>query len=414
MRELVSNTHGKCMAQESGNRFARDMRRVRESRRIAVEDLHEETKIPVGLLEAFEETALFDHPQFNRVYLRSFVRTYANVIGIDPDVALEALEEALSDRYAGSLGVEYLDDTLETADMPPATSESPEVGVSEGREETDRLLEEPADRLEAETKPSDHLETGIEPSDRLEARDKPRRPIAGETTRGMDSPGDVEKGQASSEKIEEPASPSLLSTTGTVAAGYDDTKEQGIDDESEWTIQSPPQARKRAGRAGYRDRPGEADWRWIGGIAAVIVVGVVVWIVLSVTGGDPSAVEQTPAAIDTTSTADTAIREDTALASRPAMPVIGDTLNVQVVAANDKVDPIRVTVDDDLRRPYWIEIGDSMMFRPMNRIVFEEDLDDIALSIEGAEYPTNRRDELGRIVITRDSLRAYFRANGAE
>jgi hypothetical protein len=52
-----------------------------------------------------------------------------------------------------------------------------------------------------------------------------------------------------------------------------------------------------------------------------------------------------------------------------------------------------------------------MAFAPTNRIVVEEQLDDIQLKIEGIEYPTDRRDDLGRIVITRDSVRTYFASN---
>ncbi len=110
--------------------------------------------------------------------------------------------------------------------------------------------------------------------------------------------------------------------------------------------------------------------------------------------------------------ADTAQTEDTTATQEPAEPInipaIGDTMNVYIIAEQGPVDPIRVTVDDDLRRPYWIDQGDSMAFNPTNRIVVEELLDNINLKVEGIEYPTNRRDDQGRIVLTRDSLENYF------
>src|SRR5690606_23423211 len=63
-------------------------------------------------------TALFDHPQFNRVYLRSFVRTYAQVLAISAEVALEALEDALDGKQSNRLAVEYLGEA--PAQPPPA------------------------------------------------------------------------------------------------------------------------------------------------------------------------------------------------------------------------------------------------------------------------------------------------------
>jgi hypothetical protein len=83
-------------------------------------------------------------------------------------------------------------------------------------------------------------------------------------------------------------------------------------------------------------------------------------------------------------------------------------MNVRIIAANDKVDPIRITVDEDLRRPYWLNLGDSISFRPTDRIVVEEQIEDIVLKVEGVEYPTHRRDELGRLIVTRDSVQQYF------
>ena len=81
-------------ATEQGKQFAREMRRVREMQGVSVADVHDVTKIPIGLIEAFEESGLFGHEMFNRVYLRSFVRSYARTIHISADVAAEALEEA--------------------------------------------------------------------------------------------------------------------------------------------------------------------------------------------------------------------------------------------------------------------------------------------------------------------------------
>ncbi|MEX1055723.1 MAG: helix-turn-helix domain-containing protein, partial [Rhodothermales bacterium] len=358
-------------SKESGTRLARDMRKIREARHLTVQDLHEETKIPQGLIEAFEESALFDHPQFNRVYLRSFVRTYAQVVGIEADSALSALEEALANRYVGSLAVEYLGEAPERA--------------SEIDDEVVQPAPEPEEAASAEVDESS--EPKRKPRDRSPAkRPKPRK-----------SAGPAK---------EEPKSPTLLSTTADTAAGYERVQEEAAA-ESDWTSQSPPGGVKTPARSSrdFGRRGGGLNRAWLIGGGAIVIVAAAIWGLTSLVGVSEEGIAETQPVVDTVATKDT-------LAGIPGIvlpaPPLGDSLNVQIIAANDKVDPIRITIDDDMRRPYWLNLGDSMSFTPTNRIVVEEQIEDIVLKVEGIEYPTNRRDELGRLVITRDSVQQYF------
>ncbi len=95
----------------AGERFARDMRRIREDRGVSPDDIHEETRIAITLIAAFEQDGLFEHPAFNRVYLRSFVRAYAGCIDLDPDLALKHLERALTGAYENELTTRILETT---------------------------------------------------------------------------------------------------------------------------------------------------------------------------------------------------------------------------------------------------------------------------------------------------------------
>jgi cytoskeletal protein RodZ len=341
-------------SKESGTRLARDMRRIREARHLTVQDLHEETKIPQGLIEAFEESALFDHPQFNRVYLRSFVRTYAQVVGIEADHAIGALEEALANRYAGSLAVEYLGE---------APVKAAEIEV---RKET----------LPPEEEAAAELEDVSEPKRKTRDRSPTKRP----SPRKSGAPA-----------REEPRGPNLLSTTADTAAGYERVQEEGPAAE-DWTSQSPPRGVKIAAGSPreFRNRRGSSRG-WMIAAGAIVIFAAAVWALTSLVGDSDEGAETQPAA-DTVAIADTLARAPVNIL--PAPP-LGDSMNVRIIAANDKVDPIRITVDEDLRRPYWLNLGDSISFRPTDRI-------------EGVEYPTHRRDELGRLVVTRDSVQQYF------
>jgi len=142
------------MADESsvaaGKRFSRDMRLIREDRGISIDALHKETRISRTLIESFEEGGLYDHSTFNEVYLRSFVRAYAEVIDISPDEAVEGLEGALEGNYEEALAEQYLgsgsigedERSTEKTDAPHSGAEeegdeprsaAPAAGGPEGR-----------------------------------------------------------------------------------------------------------------------------------------------------------------------------------------------------------------------------------------------------------------------------------------
>ncbi len=145
------------MADESsstaGKRFSEDLRHIREERDISVSEIHHETQIAETLIESFEAGRLYDHPSYNRVYLRSFVKAYADALRIPRETALECLDAALEGTYEDALASTYLTDRSEadpsSEDDPPGpsngggpsrqtrdpanTPEAPTAGGPEGR-----------------------------------------------------------------------------------------------------------------------------------------------------------------------------------------------------------------------------------------------------------------------------------------
>jgi hypothetical protein len=110
------------MADESsstaGKRFSDDLRRIREERDISVDEIHHETQIAETLIESFEAGRLYDHPTYNRVYLRSFVKAYADALSISRDTALECLDAALDGTYDDALASTYLSDRPDAGASP--------------------------------------------------------------------------------------------------------------------------------------------------------------------------------------------------------------------------------------------------------------------------------------------------------
>lgn len=74
--------------------FGETLRRERESRRIALRDVAESTKINMRYLEALESNDFRHLP--GGVFNKGFVRAYAQYIGVDPEHLIEAylVEEA--------------------------------------------------------------------------------------------------------------------------------------------------------------------------------------------------------------------------------------------------------------------------------------------------------------------------------
>ena len=308
-------------------KFSSDLRRIREERGLTLDALHEETKIPLSVLQDFEETGLFENPMFNRVYLRSLVRTYASFVEIPSKMALEGLDEALLDSYKGRLAVEFL------GEKPLEDEETPE-----------------AEATETET---------------AEAEEPPEQPVA--------------KPPPEQDEEEKPAKmPPPLLTTAT-----------------SWSSQSPGAWRRPVD---LKERASYTQWVLIAG--TVLVFAAAIFGVIALIDRPDSAGQQQAVIADTSATDTVAV-----VPPRPAI-IVGDTLDFVVVAAQ-RVERLHVRRDDDARRPYWIEEGRANAYPALDRIVLESKVDRIRLLVEGYEYPTDRVDADGRLVITRASVQAF-------
>ncbi|RMH69252.1 MAG: helix-turn-helix domain-containing protein [Bacteroidetes bacterium] len=310
-------------ASASGSLFAQDMRAIREQQGVSIEAIHEETKIPIGLIEAFEESALFDHPQFNIVYLRSFVRTYAEMVGIDPQEAVEALDRAREGRYARELAIAHLGLAAEDVAPPP----------------------EPPVEPRAEPEPPRSV--------------RPPTPPPPATT---------------------PAATPLAPAPA---------------------VTPPPPGASAPDVASVWWKNPRILWALV--IALVVVAAVLVALVMGRRESAPESVVGSPA--DSSRAAEA---ETLAVEVPPPRIVLGDTFVVLVRAAKDRLDPIRVKVDGDLRRPYWIEQDSARAFAVTEQIILEEQLDDIEVAVDGIPYPADRRDARGRLVLSRPVLQAYL------
>lgn len=326
-------------------RFARDLRKIREARDISLPDVHDQIQVPLSDLEAFEEGTLFQRSRMSRVYLRAFVQSYAQAIEVSPEAGVEALSEALDDGYQNQLAVQFLDASPQT----PADT-SPNETPNETEEEAG---EEPASAdadLDAE---------GVHDSSQLSSTPVP-------PMRGSGIPGGASRSRPG--RSPEPGLPIGVPS-----------------------VLSPQLLRTLS-------RPRVL---LLGAIALLLVGGIGLFQFM---GGDdtpPDLVQGAPVSAPPPDT----VREAESTSTVPSSPppstlTLGDTLHV-TVRADAPVRGLRVQQDDDLRRPYWIEAGEALVFSFTERITIENELDRLQLLLEQHPYPTTRRDSLGRIRIDR-------------
>jgi len=71
--------------------FGRQLRKLREQRRITLEQIAKRTKVSMNLLRSLENGECKGWP--GGIYSRGYVRAYATAIGVDPEAVVEAFAE---------------------------------------------------------------------------------------------------------------------------------------------------------------------------------------------------------------------------------------------------------------------------------------------------------------------------------
>jgi cytoskeletal protein RodZ len=97
--------------------FGRQLRKLREQRRVTLEVIEKRTKISAGLLRSLENGGCEGWP--GGIYSRGYVRAYAEAIGVDPEHVLAAFVEC----YPAFAPAPVVEAVPEAAERPPALFE---------------------------------------------------------------------------------------------------------------------------------------------------------------------------------------------------------------------------------------------------------------------------------------------------
>jgi hypothetical protein len=404
---------------EAGQRLASDLRRIRELRGVSIETFLEKTKASPDIITAFEKNALVDHPLYNRVYLRSFVRMYAEAVDIDPDAALAAAEQLLEGRYDGSLATRYLGGG-------PVNKGPLETTGAGGEAETSTaaaLPVEPAEPEAAAEPPPPEAAAGppppVQPEDSAPDEPLPLSDVAHDELlppKPVDNPpveptpGEPETPTALPEVEapeteagppgDEPPSPAeeVPPPAATVPEPVPDPRAPGPP--------PPPASGPLPTPAPKGAWTGSLKWI-IPGVIALVIAAMLLFgrsepevRETPAIPAEPTPIEPLPPApVDTT---------DSIQVRMPPRVALPDSISVWVVAERDTLNPIRVRTDDDIRRPYWIEIGDSTEFRVKDRIALERETGFIALNVAGYRLPLDRFVPGEPIELDRERIQAML------
>ncbi|MFH5831557.1 helix-turn-helix domain-containing protein [Halalkalibaculum sp. DA3122] len=107
--------------------LGKDLATIREHQKKTLEDIHDETKIPVHILQAIEDGTIFTDFEENKTYIRSYIRSYGKALKIEEEQVIEALDHYELGTYDGHLMEQ---NEVESFSFPPgdltAETEKPE------------------------------------------------------------------------------------------------------------------------------------------------------------------------------------------------------------------------------------------------------------------------------------------------
>ena len=294
--------------------FETDLRAVREARGLSLDEIQQQTRIPVDVLRRFEEGGLVGDPTYNDVYLKAFLKSYAKAVGIPAADVLDARQQQQTGGYDGAL-------------HPNGTGARPPR--SEGG----------AGRAEA-------------PPPKAEARED-AAPSAAAPPRRPPSDAPLARGGAA------PAVEAL-------ASAPDPTVRR----EAAEAERPAPSTRVSRPTVATR-RSFDKNWGVILGLFAVVVAGLAAALYFLVFAGDDAPDADAP---DTVAIGDGATAEiDTSGVGAGAAgggPQLQLPIEVTVEAVGGNgLQSFRVTEDAEDRRPYWVNLGDSQTFTADSALV---------------------------------------------
>ncbi len=410
----------------TGNVFADDFRRIRESRKISIAELSRTTLVTADILEEFERSALLGHPRFNTVYLKAFVRTLAEALNIPKEVAVSSLEEMLQGQYSGALKgfINPESVVIRSAPTPKATPKTdpvPAVPLKTLTETPTKPIEEKVASTKAR-KPSkaraekeEPIETSlVVPTDTPSPLSNPK---PSEVPSIASSP-EASESKSFSPEAQEPANPVKLAIPPpppkepeTASSVVPKTQPIVFDDTRGIRPSAPPIRNLES------DSDGINWFKILVPIAILAVLGVFVWFIYSEwkSAGSESLLADSNAA-NTTQEPTTSPNTNTDIDSNTSKPstngtVLPDSFMVSILSVDKPISGMKLTPDAKPRFPVWVELGDTLNVKIKNQPLYvkqslklEGGLRNARIIVQGKAFTIPGADSLQVATLSRDMI----------
>ncbi|MEL6445002.1 MAG: helix-turn-helix domain-containing protein [Bacteroidota bacterium] len=330
----------------SGSSFEADLRALREERGLSIADIERATRVPADVVRRFESGVLMQDPDYSAVYLRAFVKAYAEALDLSTARVHEAFEASRKGAYAGTLAPTHEADEIEAA-----TEANTDASAATADTAT-------ADTATADTATADTAKTTVSTPTKKGA--------APHTSASPASPVETDKrGARSSDTLPTPAATSASESTSRAAETAPMVEALATKPAPD-TATATPQPPRR-GSAPSTLSSSNQSWGLVVGIAvlSVLALSVVFWLIFRNPTPDLEPVAAAPV-VDTTAVPDSAAA---ARPARPPTPQVGDSIRVTLIAAEGPLQNFRVQATPDIRRPYWVEQGSEVTFTSLTEVV---------------------------------------------
>lgn len=333
-----------------------DLKAIRENLKMSIQDVYEKTRISAENIRLIESGELYTRPDANKIYLRSFTRTYAKAVGVSDEDITTALDYMEADMYEGFLAEKYLGSKLETVapKVPPKppfpknpASDKPvgQKADDDRDEQTDKKSDGPLfDTSDSGDDDDDHA---TEPPPPRSEHKKIRRTSTRTTS------------------IFAPAIPGREPLEPT-------------DDPADGSVNWADVNKKMVSR-----KDGNGLLIFLGLLGIILVAALIYMIyMMSTANGDES---DTGVATVPGPRLEQQMASDTLgapLAPDPAQlaAALPDTLVLTVYAARGNLEPVRILSDlFNIQRPYWVEAGRAMQFEFIQDIQIRGNLERMIL-----------------------------------
>ena len=325
-----------------------DIKAIRKFKKISLNDLYDKTKVPTHIIDMIDNGTIFAENPNNKTYVRSFVRTYAKGLGISETDIIQALDDQELDVYEGFLADKYLSNDPIDPKGPVQKTDSHGTDKKAASGRRGIAQGEPKEEKQEESKEVQKPKKKTPPASKKASAS----PKAKESDRDLDE----EDEKIRRAKSTHTSGSQSVDMSPDVTKPYNSRTPQHADLNSiDWssTVKrfNPLESKSKA-------------YIILGSAICVIMLGALIvygfradtfsnWGFSN--GGSTANLDE---AVQLPITADTAAVQNGAEQSVPAS--LPDTLELVVLAANDKLEPVRIRSDiNNVLTPFWIEQGDT-------------------------------------------------------